>query len=115
MKLAKMFKMQVAKEKGGKEGRGLFSESSRKWEGMVELFCGLVGDVGVDDGMFDGVVEVLGSVVWERGNVRDALSREKGNADAVWLVCLNKRQENVTNWQTPVMEGYSFVDVDVVG
>lgn len=87
-----------------KGGRGLYSMVSRVWEGIVRLLVAIVGYVRVDDDMFDEVLEVLRSVVVERGEVRKVL--EEGNADAVWFV-MQRAGKNETR-EMPIVEGYTF-------
>ncbi|KAG9229213.1 putative TEL2-interacting protein 1 [Amylocarpus encephaloides] len=107
--LARAFKSQAKKEQGS--NRGVYSEGSKKWEGMVALLCSCVRDVRVEDGMFDDVVEVLGDLLWERERVREALSGPNGNADAVWLACLGRGGGVEQVFNVPDMEGNNFVGV----
>jgi hypothetical protein len=114
LSLARQFRSQAQQSAIGAGNRGVFSEASKKWEGMIELLCKIVEFVGIGDAEFDNVLEVLGSVVWERDSVRRALGGERGNADAVWYFCLGKIEgtgDKEKRWETPRMEGYRFVDV----
>ncbi|KAK0121942.1 hypothetical protein ONS95_010216 [Cadophora gregata] len=112
IKLANSAKQAADKEKRGNggRGRGVFSQASKLWEGVVELLCAIVEYVRVEDEMFDEVVDVLGDLVWERESVRTAL--EAVNADAVWLVMqMNGRNGKV---ETPYMDGFTFLELDSV-
>jgi len=101
MKIVRRVKREMGRDKGG---RGLYSMVSRVWEGIVRLLVAIVGYVRVDDDMFDEVLEVLRSVVVERGEVRKVL--EEGNADAVWFV-MQRAGKNETR-EMPIVEGYTF-------
>lgn len=112
IKLARQAKSAAEKEKKGNggRGRGVFSQASKVWEGIVGLLCAVVEYVRIEDEMFDEVVDVLGALVWERESVRTAL--EAVNGDAVWLVMqINGRNGRV---DTPSMEGFKFVGLDSV-
>jgi len=104
MRLAKTCKINAAKA-----GRGKHSQAFKVWEAVVELLVAVVGNVRVEDDMFDGVLRVLGGdVLRERGDVRKVL--EGVNADAVWLVMYLEGG----GWgllKTPVLEGFKFVDL----
>ncbi|KAH8672001.1 armadillo-type protein [Tricladium varicosporioides] len=103
MGVAKRAKRGMEKEE--KSGRGIYGEARKKWEGIVELLCAIVGYAEVGDEIIDDCLEVLGSLVWERAEVRSAM--ERGNEDAVWLVCYEAGQYK--KMETPGMEGYQFV------
>ena len=83
----------------------------RVWDGMIQLLLMVVRDVGVNEGMEDGVFETLGGLAGERKDVRSVL---KGlNADALWLVEEKARRNNGS--EKPVkpegIEGWEFTDV----
>lgn len=109
--LARTCSLANAKEKGrsGAGARGIYTEAARKWEAVIGLLCDVVEFVEVDEGMVNEILEVLGEVVWERGDVRERL--ERGGGDAVWVFCLGKGGDGVGGMKTPVMEGCQFVDV----
>ncbi|KAF4638067.1 hypothetical protein G7Y89_g11 [Cudoniella acicularis] len=93
-----------------KAGRGIYGEARKKWEGVVMLLCAIVGWVEVVDEMVDEAIEVLGSLVWERDEVRIAM--ERANADAVWLACYVGGQSQM-QLETPKMDEYEFVALNV--
>lgn len=93
------------------EKRGRLGEGRRKWEACVEMLCAVVRDVGVGEVMFGDVVGVLGSEVWERREVGEALGGERGNAEWVWLVCYLAGKEKVRGLPKGV-NGLGFVRLD---
>lgn len=85
--------------------------ASKVWEGVKSLLVDLVGWVGVRDGMFDDVVEVLGvDVLMGEEWVREGLSGGKGNIDAVWLA-IELAKDVGSVWKTPKMDGFVFADM----
>ncbi|KAL2064186.1 hypothetical protein VTL71DRAFT_4680 [Oculimacula yallundae] len=114
LKLARGVKERVNEEserKGGsKGGRGVFSSDNKVWEGVIGLLIAVVEFVRIEDESYDEVVEILGGLVWERGEVRSVL--EAINADAVWLhLQVHGRNGRV---ERPVMEGFEFLSLDNV-
>lgn len=94
---------EMERERGG-VGRGVFSEARKVWEAFVGVLVGVVGSVGVEEWMFDEVLEVLGGELG-REDVRGVL--EAVNADAVWLVMF-ERGEGAERMEVPAVEGYTF-------
>ncbi|KAK2624803.1 hypothetical protein QTJ16_005996 [Diplocarpon rosae] len=110
LELAKESKAKAESERKGYGSRGVHSQIIKVWDGVASLLSTVVEHVRVEDEMFDDVVDVLGSLVWERRSVRDALSAV--NADAVWLALqINGRSRRV---ETPVMGEFKFAAVDGV-
>lgn len=109
LKLARKIRTEAVKEK-----RGQYGEANRKWMACVEMLCAIVRDVGVEDVCFADVLDVLGSEVWEKGDVRESLSGQRGNADWVWLACCLAGKERVRERPKSV-EGRGFVSLDVEG
>lgn len=104
---AKTVKGNKEREKGG---RGRHSQAAKVWEGVVGLLTAIVGNVQVEEGMFDDVLEVLGEqVLRERREVRSVM--ERVNADAVWLVLWLADEGKMERVERPVLEGYEFLDV----
>ncbi|KAE9367842.1 hypothetical protein N431DRAFT_383829 [Stipitochalara longipes BDJ] len=104
MKLSTLLKARFAAEKKGKGGRGIHSQASQVWEAVIALLLAVVRNVRIDDWMLDDLLELLGDLIWQRKELRDAL--EVVNSDAVWLVLQglgkNKRLDQ------PVAEGLTF-------
>lgn len=102
-------KTRVAMENDKKSGagRGVYAQSSKRWEAVVGLLVAIVGHVEIEDDMFDEVVDVLGILVWEREDVRTVL--ELVNGDAIWLA--QWVAEKSVTLARPVMEGYEFVAI----
>lgn len=108
IKFARQRKQEAEREKGR---RGKFSMASKVWEGVKSLLVDLVGWVGVRDGMFDDVVEVLGvDVLMGEEWVREGLSGGKGNIDAVWLA-IELAKDVGSVWKTPKMDGFVFAEM----
>lgn len=108
--LARKTKAAALKEAGR---RGGFGEGQRMWEGVVAMLCAVVRYVGVEEEGFADVLAVLGKEVWERGEVRDSLSGERGNAEWVWLVCYEAGREKGRAKERPRgVEGLEFVSLD---
>ncbi|RDL30162.1 ARM repeat-containing protein [Venustampulla echinocandica] len=105
--MARRVRKEMEGERKGSAGRGVYAEGRKKWESVVRLLCAVAEWVRVEDAMFDDVVEVLGSAVWERSEVRRAL--ETVNADAIWLACYVARMATSLPTQKPYVEGYEFV------
>ena len=85
----------------------------RVWDGVIQLLLMVVRDVGVNEGMEDGIFEALGSLVGERQDVRSVL--EALNADALWLVEEKARRNHGGEKlvKPEGIEGWGFADVDV--
>ncbi|KAJ5054425.1 uncharacterized protein L3040_000699 [Drepanopeziza brunnea f. sp. 'multigermtubi'] len=111
--LARNSKAASANEKANaKAGRGAHSQASRVWEAVVRLLSAVVECVGVDDEMFDEVLDVLGTLAWERHGVREAL--EAVNADAVWLAMRQAGGRDGTDVDVlPTMPGFQFVELEL--
>jgi TELO2-interacting protein 1 len=107
MKFATLSKARFAAQKRGIGGRGIYSQASQVWEAVIGLLTAIVGNVRIDDGMFDEVLELLGDLVWKE-ELRDAL--EAVNSDAVWLVLRDGQQNG--RLDRPVMDGFKFADVN---
>lgn len=108
LSLARTTKAEVEKEKErakkGKGGRGIYSQNSQVWEAVVALLLAIVDYVRIEDEKFDDVLFILGSLVWEREEVREVL--ERVNRDAVWLhLQVAGRNKGL---EGPVVEGYEF-------
>ncbi|CZT06788.1 uncharacterized protein RCO7_07221 [Rhynchosporium graminicola] len=99
---------EIQKQKQGKGGRGAYSQNVKVWEGVVGLLSAVVEYVRIEDESFDEVVEVLGTLVWERESVRTAL--EAVNVDAVWLAMQVNGRHGIV--ETPVMGGFEFLALD---
>jgi TELO2-interacting protein 1 len=109
LKLAKKLRIEAEKEK-----RGKFGEAARKWEACIGMLCTTVQEVGVEEGIFGDVIDVLGKEVWERSSVRQALGGERGNGEWVWLVCYLAGRERVRERPRGV-EGREFVALGAEG
>lgn len=95
----------------GKKGRGM---RWRVWDKVVCLLLTIVRDVGVSAEMEDGVFEMLGGLVGERGDVRSVL--EELNADALWVV--EERRRRAKGGERLVkpeeVDGVVFGDVELL-
>ncbi len=85
----------------------------RVWDGVIQLLLTVVRDVGVNEGMEDGIFETLGGLVGERQDVRSVL--EALNADALWLVEEKARRKHGGEKlvKPEGIEGWGFADVGV--
>lgn len=100
-------KSNAAREKGG---RGKHSQAYKVWEAVIKLLTSVVGNVRVEEGMFDDALEVLGyQVLRDDKGVREVM--EGVNADAVWLALWLGADQEGERVDRPVLEGYEFLDV----
>jgi TELO2-interacting protein 1 len=110
MKMARQARGKVAAEKKGSGSRGIYSQASQVWEGVVGLLIAMLDYVQIDDEMFDEVVELLAELIPIRRDVRDALSGVNG--DAVWLA-MQKAGKN-EEIERPVLNGHEFALLDKI-
>ena len=108
IKLAGKARLAAAKE-NVKGGRGKYSQASKVWEAVVGLVVSIVGHVRIDDDKFDDVVDVLGSLAWERVDVKEVL--EAINADAVWLAMEIAGANKKLDLPKTGMKGFEFVKI----
>ena len=85
----------------------------RVWDAVIRLLLVVVKDVGVNEGMEDGIFETLGGLAGEREDVRSVL--EDLNADALWLVEERARRNNGGEKlvKPKGIEGWDFADRDL--
>ena len=108
IQLARHALAQKLAESKGVGSRGIFSQTTQVWEGLVRVMIAIVEYVRIDDEMFDEVVELFADLLPARADVRDALSRVNG--DAVWLA-LQLRGKN-KRIDIPLLAGYGFAALD---
>jgi hypothetical protein len=104
MKVARLAKSKVSKEKKGSAGRGIYSQNNQVWEAIIRLMINIVECVRVEDEMFDEVLDILGDFLYAREDVRGAL--EVANRDAAWLALHVAGKDR--RLKAPVLKGYEF-------
>ena len=94
-------------------GRGPRGMKWRVWDAIIRLMVTMVKDVGVNEGMEDGLFEMLGDFAGEREDVRTML--ESLNADALWLVEEKARRKSGGEKlvKPEGINGWEFADVDL--
>jgi len=92
-------------------GLGRFAQASQIWDAAVELLGAILGNVNVDDDMFDEILDMVIDIVPRNKTIREAL--QAVNADAVWLA-LYKRGTAETG-PVPIMEGVDFARIVAAG
>jgi hypothetical protein len=110
MKLARQNRSRAEAEKKGRHGRGTYSQNWQLWESSIQLMSAIVQFVRIDDGMFDEVLDLLGDVLDDHEDVREALSVVNG--DAVWLKQYSQGRQS--DLRAPLLTGYRFVTLDTV-
>ena len=104
MKVARLARSKVSKEKKGSAGRGIYSQNNQVWEAVIRLMVSIVEYVRVEDEMFDEVLDILGDSLHAREDVRSALGIV--NRDAVCLALHVAGKDR--RLKTPVLKGYEF-------
>lgn len=105
LKLAKKTKIIVSNEKKRYGSSGKFTQSSQVWEALLKMFVAIINFVGIQDMMFDDLLELFDSIGWEREDIKDAM--ESVNTDAMWLARLNKGCIRVP--ATPSLDDFKFL------
>ncbi|RKF58660.1 TEL2-interacting protein 1 [Golovinomyces cichoracearum] len=91
--IIRSIKTSVERERHTGHGRGSYSQASQKWDAFLRLLTAIVSYVRIEDEMLDGLIELLGTSVWETEEVKIAI--ESVNADIVWFA---KYIHNNENW-----------------
>ncbi|CCU77910.1 hypothetical protein BGHDH14_bgh04151 [Blumeria hordei DH14] len=104
MRLARISKQKAMVGSQGRGAKNIYSQGNRMWEAIVVLLTAVVKYVKIMDIMYDQVLELFGSLVWERPEILQAM--ENINADAVWLAMRGLRASSVLT--TPKLKNYKF-------
>lgn len=104
MKLARISKQKATVRSQGRGAKNIYSQGSQMWEAIQVLLTAVVRYVKIMDIMYDQVLELFGSLVWERPEILQTM--ENINADAVWLAMQGSRASSVLT--TPNLKNYKF-------
>lgn len=86
---------------------GQHASPARIWAAVASLLTAIVGNVRIEDDMFDDMLDLLVDVLDKKPDAKKAL--EVINADAVWLA---QYERGLATWKpAPTVEGVSFVQL----
>ncbi|KHJ35774.1 putative heat repeat protein [Erysiphe necator] len=106
LKLAHAKKLNVISEKKRYGSNVKFTQSSQVWEALLRMLTAILKFVNIQDVMFDDLLELFGSITWEREDINNALTQL--NAEAVWLAMLISGCIRAPT--TPELDGYIYVN-----
>ncbi|POS85362.1 hypothetical protein EPUL_003979 [Erysiphe pulchra] len=109
LKLASATKSSVSNEKKRYKESSKFTQSNQIWEALQKMFVAIINFVGIQEMMFDDLLELLGSIGWEREDIREAM--ESVNIEAMWLARLTKGCIKAP--ATPVLDDYKFITYSI--
>jgi len=113
------FKGETGEGAGNVSGLGRFAQANQVWEAVLDMLTCLVGNVSIEDEMFDEILELVVDALPKHRELREAM--EVVNADAVWLALLETGvpycgEEAVRLVvEEPVMDGWRFAKMVVGG
>lgn len=105
LKLARISKINLIQEKKKVGARGTYTLASQVWEAILRLMTAILTYVRLEDEIFDNLLDLLGSLAWEKDEIKNAMKAV--NPDALWLV--KYMSGGIELQATPILDDHKFV------